>query len=956
MVFYEELELLGDIVALILKSGDNFSGCEIIGQCGKGAAGVTYLARNPLGQKIVIKIVTSPKSLESELRGLRHYMQIANTNSNLLHVYHVGETDEGFYYTMEAADDCSATSEYKPATLANLLKRYKCFTPEEAIVIIRELLEGLKVIHDAGLIHRDIKPDNIIFVNGKAKLSDPGLVIKVGETVSLAGTLGFISPEVINGDREFDRQCDLYALGKVFYCMVTGFHPKQYPMLPDDMRIAVCRQIYPALLKMCNRNPERRFRDADDFLQGLPVKLENPTRWESLRQDFFDWKQCNRELFRAVTIALSGGILLLIAGVAAWGVWQKQQTELNLMWKKTADDFLAINKERKELTAFQLQVFHPELLPGYLKLKSELENSYARQDWKKCATQTKELARYLQKAAAAAMPALPDKGEKNPAAWQSSGAGHGFMVSPLAAYADPALLAQFRKRLSRLDRALYKEWSGPRCDREWQNFQYSDYPMVFVPPGAVRMDHTKEVVKIPYHFWICKHEVLHNKFAQFMTIAPQYSKLDSSPVERVCWNDMLFFCHTVTEDFRQYGVLPPGYIVRPPTEAEWEYAAKNAWLGPDTTPFAERARFRVNSQKRSWAPGSRQASRLGLWDMYGNVAEVTVPHSDPGLLNAHVARGGSFLSKTEAACYGRVPQLSSQFIPYDVGFRLVVAPGDMDFFDKHFYLSGPRQTRYRGKVYELVGGLSAAFTWEQADKFSRLLGGRLAEFETEDARDHVMNTLRLATSWPAFAGACPQGGKWIWQHSKKELTYGTWHSSAVRKTKNAKGVALQGKYLIPAGDVKLPVFFCEWDEKDYEKRNDLLKKGGKMPFELTRFNYGTKEYILIGSSIYWDGANRACELLEGRLAVLDSPELRQLALRELAPFAERRILLGGYAKRNKWMWLNGKEADFPVQNDHVVNVPSRNRNFITFTKGGFYNSQWSQAFLLERERSSVSSH
>ena len=943
-------------MALILKNGDSFSGCEIIGRCGKGASGITYLAKDPLGRKIVIKIVTSPNSLESELRGLRHYMQIADTDPNLLRIYHVGETDEGFYYTMEAADDCSSNCEYKPATLANLLKRYKCFTPEEAIVTIRELLEGLKVIHEAGLIHRDIKPDNIIFVNGKAKLSDPGLVIKVGETVSLAGTLGFISPEVISGECEFDRRCDLYALGKVFYCMVTGFHPKQYPMLPDDMRIAVCRQIYPALLKMCNKNPDKRFRNADEFLQGLPCQLENPTRWESLRQDFFDWKQCNRELFRTLTAVFLVVLFLCLAGGGAWGVWKKQQTELNAARKKYADDFLAINRDRKELTAFQLEVFYPELLPGYLKLKTELENSYARQDWKKCAAQTRELARYLQKAAAAAMPALPEKNRRDSAAWQSSGAAHGFMATPLAAYADPGVLAQFRKRLSRLDSTLYQGWSGPRCGREWQNFQYSNYPMVFVPPGAVRMDHTKEVVKIPYHFWICKHEVLHSKFAQLLTIAPQYSNLASTPVERVCWNDMLFFCHTVTENFRRYGVLPPGYIVRPPTEAEWEYAAKNAWLGEDTAPLAERARFRVNSQKRSWAPGSRQASRLGLWDMYGNVAEVTVPHSDPGLLNAQAARGGSFLSKTEGECYKRIPQLSSQYIPYNIGFRLVIAPGEMDFFDKHFYLSGPRQTRYGGKVFELVGGLSAAFTREKAYEFSRLLGGHLAEFETQKERDFVINALRLVKSWPAYTGGILQGDKWIWEQSKKEISYGEWHYPAVKNGKKLPYLALRDKFFTPAEDTVLPIFFCQWNEKDFGKRNEKLKNAPRLPLELARFTHGAKEYILIDAGIYWDGAVRACELLGGRVAVLDTPELRQLALKKLAPFEGRRILLGGYARRDKWLWLNGKEADFRVQNDRVIAVPSRNRNFITLTKGDFYESQWSHAFLLERDRSSASSH
>ncbi|MBR2374038.1 MAG: SUMF1/EgtB/PvdO family nonheme iron enzyme, partial [Lentisphaeria bacterium] len=698
-------------MATFLKSGETFSGCEIISRCGKGAVGIAYLAKNPLGQKIVIKIVSSPNNSDRELRGLQHYMKISNSHPNLLHIFHVGATPEGFYYTMEAADDCSSNCEYTPATLGNLLKRYKCFTPEEAIIITRELLEALKIIHQADLIHRDIKPENIIFVNGRAKLSDPGLVVKVGETVSLAGTLGFISPEVMNGAREFDQQCDLYALGKVFYCMVTGFSPAQYPQLPADMRLEVCRQINPVLLKMCNKNPEKRFKSAEEFLSGLPLKLEKPKKWEKILQDFKDYRQCNRGVFNAIFAAMLISLLLLLCCTTAWGIWQKKQHEQSKNWKKIADSFLAINKDRRELTGFQLKHYQPSIYGRYRDLSTSLEKAFQKKQWQTCAKLAIELQQLLEKTAADSMPPFPAGNVSFDRSWQISGAAHSFLATPLAAYADKKKLSAFRKKLAAHDTKLYRNWNGPKCGSEWLNEQFSFYPLIFVPQGAVRLRYLGKTVKLPYHFWICKHETLHASVSQLLGIAPQRSNLSGTPVERISWNDILFFCYILTVNFREHGILPPGYIVRPPTEAEWELAAANAWSGADTTPFSERARFGKNSEKRSWAPGSRKSSKLGLWDMYGNVAEMVIPHTKPRMHNSNIILGGSFLSSNEKACLKRTPCLAYQYIPGSIGFRIAVAPGSMKFFDSHFFLSGPQQTRYDGKVYELVGSISGSFDW-----------------------------------------------------------------------------------------------------------------------------------------------------------------------------------------------------------------------------------------------------
>ena len=312
----------GEIVPLLPDIGDTFSGCEILARGGSGAYGIAYLARNPLNSKVIIKIVGNLGSGERELAGLRNYMKIAGKHPALLQIYHIGEHDGGFYYTMEAADNISGDPDsYVPATLGNLFRQKKIFSPEEAVEITRELAAGLQIMHEAGLIHRDIKPDNIIFINGKPKLSDPGLVISVGEAASCAGTPGFIPPELLSGGGSIDQSADIYALGKVFYCLVTGKPAGAYPQLPQSMRIDICRQIYPALVKLCNRKAEKRCKNVGELLETLPVRFKNPTWLERCCEDFRSWKVLNERTYKICRNCVLGGAILLLA--AAGGVTLK---------------------------------------------------------------------------------------------------------------------------------------------------------------------------------------------------------------------------------------------------------------------------------------------------------------------------------------------------------------------------------------------------------------------------------------------------------------------------------------------------------------------------------------------------------------------------------------------------------------------------------------------------------
>ncbi|MBE6364765.1 MAG: hypothetical protein E7053_03310 [Lentisphaerae bacterium] len=947
------------------ETGEMFSGCQILAQCGKGAYGVVYLARNPLGQKVIIKIVTSPHGSERELKGLRNYMNVSGKHPNLLHIFHIGKLDDGFYYVMEAADNCNDDeNHYLPATLGNLFRRKTNFSLERAVEITKELLGGLKVMHQSQLIHRDIKPDNIIFVDGKAKLSDPGLVAEVGQTTTLAGTIGFIPPEVVNDGAVIDQNADLYALGKVFYCMVTGNKPGQYPQLPLDMKVEVCRQLYPALSRMCNRNRNKRFQNADEFLNGLPRHIAPPNYLDSFRENFRNWRICNRELWYILLITVA----VLILGGAATAVsvaYFRRQAALEaevlaahaagirLAQQERAAAFFATVGNRKELLYLQMQTFLPEKFAEFSALYSSLESAYEKSDYVLAAQLAETLSGFLADCAMLQLPALPENGEDFAGGMAASGAMHGFLSTPLAAFLSEEKQEELRQTLAAFDRELFRNWHGFTCGKERISVQEYYLPAVFVPPGAVKMAHSGEVVSIPYCFWIGKHEILHENFTLSLGISPQKTPHAHTPVERVAWNDVLFYCYILTMRFHHAGILPPGYIVRIPTEAEWEFAAQNGWLGADESPLSDRAVIRENSGGRTWPAGTKAASRLGLWDIYGNVAEMVMPIHPTAMHNSIVLRGGSFKSAA-ADCDRRIEYLKYQFLPDDIGFRVVIAPGTLEYFDENFFLYGAMQARHNGSVYELIGANSGAFTWRDADMLSRLLGGRLAEFDRSSDIALLREKIPLLGQWPTFIGGVLRDGVWQWQNSGNAVDPARWRETPVGH--QGEFLALSGSSWRAVSDYKSGVFLCQWSEDEYAVRTRRLADlTGELPGVIHRFTYGNRHYLLINSSMLWYGAARFCELLGGRLASLDTSEVREFVIRQTAAFPEERILLGGYAKREKWYWLSGGEITFALQADEFNPIPSCNRNFVTLQNGKFCNSQFSSSFLCELSISSDSS-
>ncbi len=247
--------------------GSIYHNLTLLRHCGCGAFGDVYYCEDISGKHVAVKIVSKQRigaAWERELRGVSQYRTITDNAPGLLKIFHVGEDDESFYYTMEVADPLFEDGEYIPDSLAERL-RLEPVHEDDLLCLVREVLEGIKSIHRAGFAHRDIKPENILFVKGRPKLADIGLLSSLAaDRSSLAGTLCFMPPElqIDNLSGASCQKSDLYAFGKIIYCAATGKGAEQFPSLPREIPMSLPLKYFLSLsFKLCEREAAERIDD-----------------------------------------------------------------------------------------------------------------------------------------------------------------------------------------------------------------------------------------------------------------------------------------------------------------------------------------------------------------------------------------------------------------------------------------------------------------------------------------------------------------------------------------------------------------------------------------------------------------------------------------------------------------------------------------------------------------------
>ena len=291
---------------------------ELLQEIGQGAYGRVWLARNVMGYRAVKVIyraaLETERPFEREFEGLKRFEPVSRTHPGLMPILQAGRNDaEGyFYYVMELADGQSGgplldnPDDYQPKTLRSQVDQLGRLPPKEVVRIGLALCDALGFLHRGGLVHRDIKPGNIVFVNSQPKLADIGLVTEIGER-SIVGTPGYMPPE-----QPGKPQGDLFSLGKVLYVAATGMAVAEFPKLPENTTLEedpLLWELNQIWLKAAANDPAERYQTAEEMQLHLSFLLAGQSVIAHLRIERF--------LRRARRYA---PLVLLLLGLAAGGV------------------------------------------------------------------------------------------------------------------------------------------------------------------------------------------------------------------------------------------------------------------------------------------------------------------------------------------------------------------------------------------------------------------------------------------------------------------------------------------------------------------------------------------------------------------------------------------------------------------------------------------------------------
>ena len=248
---------------------------HLVREIGRGAYGVVYLAVGTDGRKSAVKVCRradiGDERYARELRGAKLYSAIP-PQEGLVCMRELAEAPWGFYAVMDLADDEfgreSPTAEaYRPKTLASVIEGVKALPLGECMKLGITLAKGLAELQRHHLLHRDIKPGNVIYVEGRPALSDPGLVVEESEAASLVGTPGYVPPENFTA-----AAGDVYSLGLTLKAASFGRCVEDLdkgPAQEADTGAKFFNAWWRILNKATDPTPSRRYQSAKALLKDI---------------------------------------------------------------------------------------------------------------------------------------------------------------------------------------------------------------------------------------------------------------------------------------------------------------------------------------------------------------------------------------------------------------------------------------------------------------------------------------------------------------------------------------------------------------------------------------------------------------------------------------------------------------------------------------------------------------
>jgi len=288
----------GQMARLLQERGDaakklEIPGYTILEKLGKGSMGVVFKARqNSVNRTVAVKILLDSLAQNKEfIRRFEREAQIAAklSHNNIVNAIDAGEAGGRYFFVMEYVEG---------PTIKDFLDKNKIFEEKDAVRIATAVAEALKHANQRGLIHRDVKPENVILTkDGGVKLADLGLARLTGdETWGLSeagmaiGTPYYISPEQVRGQTDVDIRADIYSLGATLYHMVTGKVPyggdnpsevmrkhvdaRVELVPPDHLNTKISSGLGMVIETMLAKNRENRYTTPDDVILDFKCLLQ----------------------------------------------------------------------------------------------------------------------------------------------------------------------------------------------------------------------------------------------------------------------------------------------------------------------------------------------------------------------------------------------------------------------------------------------------------------------------------------------------------------------------------------------------------------------------------------------------------------------------------------------------------------------------------------------------------
>ena len=609
---------------------------RLLKKIGAGGMGAVYLAELP-GSRERVALKVLPKASAQDEESLRRFLREVDAARRLEHPNIVrssgGGEDRGYhFYVMEFVEG---------ETLGTRLRREEAVDPDEATQIVHQIARGLAYAHGLGIVHRDIKPDNVIVsIDGVAKILDMGLSKIIGEEQSflttsgvMVGTPHYISPEQARADKDVDGRADLYSLGATYYHLVTGEPPfrghtaveviaqhlnKQLPD-PRDVRDGVPEGVVHVLRRMLAKERDDRYPNAFALIADLDAVLQGRVP-ESKALD------------------------------------PSRSTVAQPLSKEARERFRARIRRRPPPRPSRLPLWIGAAVAALALVAVAVRPKAPPPDAKPPPAEVVDVPKLLRLdlGGGVEMEFIPVK----PGAYRRGGVHDKRDAIEIDAHpAHPVELTRGfhlgKYEVTRRQFAAFVDATGHRTEAEQNGTAYGR------PADGVW-------ALLPGNTW---------------RSPANLAQTDDHPVVCVSWNDAKAFCDWLSNKHKRE--------VRLPTEAEWEYACRaetlSSWAsGELDSSLTDYAWIATNSNWRTQPVGRKKPNAWGFHDMHGNAWEwcldwdgpyASTPLRDPrGPLQGarRVLRGGAWYLGPETCRSSTRGQVGPSLRFTSVGFRVAL--------------------------------------------------------------------------------------------------------------------------------------------------------------------------------------------------------------------------------------------------------------------------------------------